>query len=153
MIKAELLESVGKFESYDWKKKSVDPVELLTSLNGDNVKFKFQYGNTDAEQAIFCDKNINCQTLYGLDAHNDLEAMLAVISLCDEIVTVSNVTAHLAGSMGKKCSVLLSEKTDWRWQIKGDFSCWYANTQLYRKTKFKTWDNMFKQLKLDMEIA
>ena len=92
-----------KFESYDWKKETVDPVELLTSLNGDNVKFlNLQYGNTDAEQAIFCDKNINCQTLlYGLDAHNDLEAMLAVISLCDEIVTVSNVTAHLAGSMGK----------------------------------------------------
>jgi len=135
------------------KKKSVDPIELLTSLNGDNVKFvNLQYGNTDAEQAVFRDKNINFQTLYGLDAHNDLEAMLAVISLCDEIVTVSNVTAHLAGSIGKKSSVLLSEKTDWRWQIKGYSSCWYANTQLYRKSKFETWDNMFKQLKLDMEI-
>ena len=39
--------------------------------------------------------------LDGLDLFNDLDGVLAAIAACDLVVTTSNVTAHLAGALGK----------------------------------------------------
>jgi ADP-heptose:LPS heptosyltransferase len=38
----------------------------------------------------------------GLDLFNDLDGVLAAIAACDLVVTTSNVTAHLAGALGRE---------------------------------------------------
>ena len=128
--------------------KSTDLGDFLRVFNQEPFSLvNLQYGDVTSDVAIFEGQNINFQLLPDLDKTNDFEGLLAVISACDEIVTVSNVTAHLAGSIGKRCHVLLSEKTDWRWHADLEYAYWYKNCLLYRKTKYGSWRHMFSAVK------
>jgi len=60
-----------------------------------------QYGDTAAERAQFAAAGGRLERLDGLDLFNDLEGVLALIEACDLAITTSNVTAHLAGALGK----------------------------------------------------
>ncbi len=60
-----------------------------------------QYGDVDEERRAFAAAHPGrLVRLEDLDTFNDLEGMLAALAACERVVTVSNVTAHLAGALG-----------------------------------------------------
>ena len=61
-----------------------------------------QYGDTAEERATFAAAGGRLRRLDELDLFNDLDGVLAAIAACDLVVTTSNVTAHLAGALGKR---------------------------------------------------
>jgi hypothetical protein len=61
-----------------------------------------QYGDTAAQRAAFIRDGGSLERLDELDLYQDIDGVLAAISACDVVVTASNVTAHLAGSLGKR---------------------------------------------------
>jgi len=55
-----------------------------------------------------------------------------LIEACDEVVSIGNATAHLAGALGKKTTVLLPEAPSWRWLAQGTTTPWYCSLTLRR---------------------
>lgn len=79
--------------------------------------------------------------------NNNLEAMLAVLSLVDEYITVSNTNLHLREGLAKRSKVFVNYPLqDWRWQCKENRSIWYPNSQAFRQQKDNTWGEAFEQL-------
>jgi len=46
----------------------------------------------------------------GIDLRNDIEGVYALISVLDKVVTVPTSVMHFAGSIGKRCEVILTER-------------------------------------------
>jgi tetratricopeptide (TPR) repeat protein len=66
-----------------------------------------QYGDVDAERSAFeaTYPGVLMQ-IPGLDRMNDLEGVLAALAASDHVVTTSNLTAHLAGALGKETTLV-----------------------------------------------
>jgi len=77
----------------------------------------------------------------GLDIYNDIEGLTSLIDLCDVVVTCSNVTAHLAGAIGKRCAVLLpfGRGKIWYWHEGDKTSMWYPSLRLFRQDRDLDW--------------
>jgi hypothetical protein len=67
--------------------------------------------------------------------------LVSLISHCDLVVTTSNITAHLTGSIGKKGMVLLplSKGKIWYWHTGVGQSFWYPSLQLASQIQMNDW--------------
>lgn len=80
----------------------------------------------------------------GLD---DLAATANVLAGLDGLVTVDTALAHLAGSLGVPCWLLLSAcHTDWRWGWQGEASPWYPAVRLCRQSQPGDWAELIARL-------
>jgi hypothetical protein len=64
----------------------------------------------------------------------------AALTQLDLVVTVDTSHAHLAGSLGVPCWVLLNHTPDWRWGSEGSTTPWYPTLRLFRQTQTGRWD-------------
>ena len=106
--------------------------DLVKSLQAPGVRFvNLQYGDVAAEiEALERDQGIEVLQCPGLDTTDDLDGLAALIEACDEVVSIGNATAHLAGALGKKTTVLLPKAPSWRWLAEGQRSLWYKSAQI-----------------------
>jgi Flp pilus assembly protein TadD len=74
-------------------------------------------------------------------ALQDFSDTAAVIANLDLVISVDTAVAHLAGSLGKPCWVLLPDyRTDWRWLTVRTDSPWYPNSmRLFRQSSEGNW--------------
>ena len=72
---------------------------------------------------------------------SDFADSAAIVENMDLIICVDTAIAHLAGSLGKECWVLLPDyKTDWRWLTKRTDSPWYPGVmRLFRQNHSGNW--------------
>lgn len=105
-------------------------------------------------------------TLGTLHALNPNEAGLGWASDCDYsgwdatirdlgkmhlVITVDTSIAHLCGSLGMPCWVLMPTKgTDWRWgnSAMGYDNIWYKSVRVFRNPG--NWDDVFSEVKLEL---
>ena len=66
-------------------------------------------------------------------------ATASLIQRLDCVVTVDTAVAHLAGTLGVPCYVLMAKIVDWRWGLEGETTEWYKSLRLYRQTKLGDW--------------
>jgi len=78
------------------------------------------------------------------DQIKDFSDTAAIISQLDLVICVDTAVAHLAGSLGKRCWVLLPKHdTDWRWLLNRNDSPWYPKVmRLFRQTTYNNWDEV-----------
>ncbi len=123
--------------------KSLNLIELAPLLLIENIEFvSLQYGSTKDEiEYIKKSIGINIHTIDELDIYNDIDGLLSLISDCDFVITTSNITAHLTGSLGKKGMVLLpfSKGKIWYWHSGEGQSTWYPSLQLASQTQMNDW--------------
>ena len=118
---------------------SFAPLLGLTGIHFVNL----QYGDVKDEiQHVKSTLSVDVHQVPGVDAFNDIESLLALIDACDVIVTTSNVTAHLAGSIGKRAAVLVphSKGKIWYWHVNDEYSFWYPSLKLFYQDNALTWD-------------
>ena len=82
--------------------------------------------------------------------NDDLGEMLALLSLLDDYVAVSNTNVHLRHSLGLPSRVLVPLPADWRWMTDGDESPWFPGTRVYRQAAAGDWQQAFAQLAADL---
>lgn len=71
-----------------------------------------------------------------IDLRNDIEGVVAILSVCRELVTVPTSVHHMAGSIGKKTSIIhptiAGEGNQIKWDVMPGPSPFYGSVTVYR---------------------
>jgi tetratricopeptide (TPR) repeat protein len=123
------------------EEKSITIDDLAPLLKTPNVTFvNLQYGDV-ADEIESAAKTLGTRIHQAaeLDVFNDIDGLLSLIDACEIILTTSNVTAHLAGSIGKKAAVLVPNGKGrlWYWHDQPQ-SIWYPSLNLFKQGN--NWD-------------
>lgn len=84
--------------------------------------------------------------------NEELESMLALLSVIDEYVGVSNTNMHLRAAVGKTARVLVPAPAEWRWMQSGRSSPWFPGFSIYRQSLQGDWKSALDALKRDLEM-
>lgn len=132
--------------------KSVPLEQLLPLLKVPNTRWvSLQYGDHYEEMfALAKEHGVMIEIAPEVDNTLDLDGLASLIDACDCVVTVSNVTGHLAGSLGKKTFLLDSNKL-WYWgNCSGRTNLWYPSVRTYRKDNaIASWEPQIEELTRD----
>ena len=116
------------------KLKSISLASLVPILKALQAKYlSLQYGDVSKEiLKVSNATGLIVEQFKEVDNTNDLESWASLMACCDLVITTSNVTAHMAGALGKPAIVLQPiGKTLWFWDHrKGDQSLWYPSVKL-----------------------
>jgi len=82
--------------------------------------------------------------------NEDLEGMLALLSLLDDYVGVSNANMHLRAGVGRTARVLVPQPAEWRWMSAGDESPWFPGFRIYRQAPDGDWRDALSRLERDL---
>lgn len=82
--------------------------------------------------------------------NEDLSGMLALLSLLDDYLGVSNTNMHLRAGLGLPARVLVCHPADYRWMATGTTSPWFPKFRLYRQEPTGDWSVALDQLKSDL---
>jgi ADP-heptose:LPS heptosyltransferase len=134
---------------YLWDDKSI----LLSDLNEifqiDGYEFvNLQYGDTREEiKDLENNYGAKLSSIDGIDLFENIDGLLSIIQTCDLIVTTSNVTAHLAGALGKTTFLLVPYATGriWYWHEEA-ISSWYPSIYLFTQSKNFEWISAIKDI-------
>lgn len=77
----------------------------------------------------------------------DVEALAAIISNLDLVITVDTLQAHVAGALGKPVWIMLSVDCDWRWMRERQDSPWYPTARLFRQKIAGDWAGVLADVK------
>jgi len=93
-----------------------------------------QYGDVDLDASNLLEHGCKLVRLPELDLREDIDGLAALIAVCDEVVTVSNVTAHVAGALNRPTTVLTPRNQSrlWYWGIDGLFGPWHPSCKLLK---------------------
>jgi len=94
----------------------------------------------------FIASQLNRPVLNAAIYHDDLEKMLALLSIIDTYISVSNTNIHLREGLGKISDVLVCSPPEWRWENKGKTSLWFPNSRIHRQTADGDWTNAITEL-------
>jgi len=137
------------------KEKSIDLEQLEPILRNAHLEFiNLQYGEVDSEiQKVRSRFGVNVHQVEGVDTYNDIDGLLALIDACDIVVTTSNVTAHLAGSIGKRgCVIVPSSKGRiWYWHLDDANNFWYPSLKVCYQGDRYDWTDTIVQAKTWIE--
>lgn len=135
--------------------KSLSLKQLLPILKLPNIDFiDLQYGDTKEEKkSLYDEYGIEIKTIDEIDNFNDFDGLSSLINSCDFVITSSNVTAHLSGSLGKKTYLIAPYSVGkiWYWHENRNVSLWYPSINIYRQESNKSWhapiENIISDLK------
>jgi tetratricopeptide (TPR) repeat protein len=129
--------------------KSIRLTDLEPVLSNPNLTLvNLQYGDVDAEIEKFSALgNRHIRQFKGLDIYKDIDSLLSLIDACDLIVTTSNVTAHLAGAIGKKGCVIVPHAKGriWYWHLDDIVSTWYPSLRVFYQEDPYNWSGAIRQ--------
>lgn len=129
------------------------PLKKITNLFNDEKIISLQYGNVKDEiEKLNKEKNYNIIHDNELDYYDDLNNLAALISVCDCVVTCSNVTAHIAGRLGIKTFLILPKYFGniWYWNESNNQSKWYPSVKIYKQKQDMNWDDPIKEIKKEL---
>ncbi len=88
--------------------------------------------------------------VHDLSAVNeDLEDLLALMTVLDGYVGVSSTSVHLRAAAGRNAHVLVPFPPEWRWMAAGD-SPWFTDMRVYRQAAGGSWDEALARLADDL---
>lgn len=127
------------------------PLYEFTELIDDRYVVSLQYGNVQDEISEINSKQ-KCNIMHDqdLDYYDDLNGLAALVSICDVVITCSNVTAHIAGRLGVKAYLITPKYFGniWYWNADDEgFSKWYPSVQIFRQTTDGAWSEEIKKIK------
>jgi tetratricopeptide (TPR) repeat protein len=100
-----------------------------------------QYGDTREFREAARRAGREITHLDGLDLYRDIEGLAALCAACDLVITASNVTAHIAGALGKPVWLLARRGPGriWYWLAGSNESQWYPSMRIYSQEKLNDW--------------
>ena len=110
---------------------------------GNNTFINLQFGDVSSDLMQINGKSSNeIHHIPGINYSENIESYSSIIKNCDLIISIDNMTAHLAARLGKPVWVLLSSNCDYKWLEKKESSIWYKNVLLLRQTEKNDWSKI-----------
>ena len=112
-------------------------------------EIKNEVGQTALEkEKLFKDANIKIEDYEDIDKQEDIDSLTALVSNCDIIVTSSNVTAHIAGALGKKTFLFVPFQRGklWYWHDEKGTSIWYPSIKIFTAESSNGWGKLFEKI-------
>lgn len=126
------------------------PLEKMMPLFEGHQVISLQYGDVQGEIENMNQKN-SSQIYFDkeIDYYNDINSLASLVSICDFIITCSNVTAHIAGRLGIKTFLLVPKYFGniWYWVTEKNQSKWYPSISIIRQKEDGDWDDVINQVK------
>ena len=105
----------------------------------------------DAGEKEAFHEGLGRRTLDLSKVNEDLEDALALLSLLDEYVCVSNTNVHLTATLPSKTArVLVGMPSEWRWGLRQAASPWFPDFPVYRQSDDRSWDEALRKLARDL---
>ena len=130
------------------KHKSVELEKLVGLWDIPNAKIvNLQYGKPDYDIEPFETKTGKIIHQTTVSNFFDLEGVVAIMSMCNAVVSVSNANVHLAGALGVPTFVLDANKL-WYWNHKeGRTSLFYPTVNLFPRDNMNApWDKQINEI-------
>jgi tetratricopeptide (TPR) repeat protein len=135
--------------------KSITLEDLLPVFKIPGCVFvNLQYGDVNKEVSAACSEGVKFSEAVSIDLTNDIDGVASLVEACDEIVSISNSTVHLAGALNKPVMLMLPYRTGklWYWsEAKGEGSLWYPSIKTFHQSAQGDWagtiDNIVNCLK------
>ena len=134
--------------------KSTGLADWMGILQAPGIRFvDLQYGDTASERGLLGQRGgATFEHLPDLDLFNDLEGLAALCAACDLVITVSNVTAHVAGALGRPVWQLLP-KGNGRlgyWFTDRSDSPWYPSMRIFTQQAPGNWGQVFEEVEKEL---
>jgi Tfp pilus assembly protein PilF len=129
--------------------KEVPPAALGEALRGWRGTLVSVQRQPRAEEvaAVAAAAGAPVHDLSGLN--EDLHEILALLSVAEEYVCVSNTNVHLLAGIGRTARVLVPYPPEWRWMREGA-SPWFPGFSVYREPRTRSWAEPLKRLRGDL---
>ena len=128
--------------------RSIELSNLAPLLALPGITFvNLQYGDVAADvKAARAQSKADLRIIEDVDVFGDIDGVLALIDLCDVVVTIDNLTAHLAGAIGKHAAVLVPTGGGQHWYWGGESrSLWYPSLQLLYQQAIGDWAHPIRE--------
>jgi len=157
-IKGQLSHEPGKkLVGISWKTKSllrnsstrnINLADLARALDNSKTQLVcLQYGDVSDEiSAVKRDFGIDVIQFDKVDNKYDIDGLASLILACDQIVSTTNVTVHLAGALGVKVTALLPFAPRWIWGD-GSESFLYESVIPIKQKYHHNWNNVLASLR------
>ncbi|MBF0359356.1 MAG: tetratricopeptide repeat protein, partial [Magnetococcales bacterium] len=135
-------------KSITYGQKSIKLQELLPLLSTPGMVFvDLQYGDTSKERReLFESTGIEIIHDEAINQMRDLDSFAAQVAAMDMVVSISNTTAHMAGSLGVPTLLMLGRVPLWYWMMDCQDSPWYSSLHLFRQKKPGEWEEVVEQV-------
>ncbi len=151
-------ESGAKIVGISWQSKNEEFGALKSNelkdwaltLKLPNVRFvDLQYGDTAEERRLVeTQLGVKIEHVPDLDLFNDLDGLAALAAACDTVITVSNVTAHVAGALGRPVWLLAPKARGkiWYWFSNRTDSPWYPSMRIFNQKTAGNWREVLDEV-------
>jgi hypothetical protein len=138
-------ETIGKY-------KNLDLINLKEILGLQGITFvNLQYNPPLEELKLLeAEHKVRIKNFSEVDLFNDVDSLCSIVDACDFVVTISNVTAHIAGALGKKVFLMVpySKGRLWYWHDSLKQSLWYPSVQIFTQTETGDWSVPINEIKV-----
>jgi tetratricopeptide (TPR) repeat protein len=125
------------------RKRSISLEALAPLFAQAGIRFiSLQYGDFNDLEAQVQAFNAPILIDRSVDQFINLDRFAAQIAAMDQVITIDNSTAHLAGALGVPVWLLLPFAADWRWQQARTDTPWYPTMRLFRQPKPGDWQSV-----------
>ena len=127
------------------------PIFKLNGIHFLDLQYEFKYnlGQSALEKdKLFKESHIKIHDYEDIDKFSDIDGLTALVSSCDIVVTCSNVTAHIAGALGKKTFLFVPFQRGklWYWSEEQDVSIWYPSVTIFKAESNDGWGKIFEKI-------
>ena len=127
--------------------RSIDLAQLAPLFAQAGIRWiSLQYGDFDALERESAAAHAPLLIDRSVDQFANIDLFAAQIAAMDQIITIDNSTAHLAGALGLPVWLLLPFAADWRWLEKRNASPWYPTMRLFRQPKLDDWASVVESV-------
>lgn len=130
--------------------KSVPLERWKPILSNTDVRFvNLQYGDWHKELKLLEERDgLSVLSDPAVNPLGDLDLFAAQIAAMDQVVTISNATAHLAGALGVPVWNMVPTGPGrlWYWFLEGSSCPWYSSMRLFRHAYNEGWDNVLDEV-------
>ncbi|MBV2352631.1 tetratricopeptide repeat protein [Synechococcus sp. HK05] len=135
-------------QKYYNRKKCIPLSQIASHIAEVDADFvSLQYGDCAMDiAAAFKICNVSITEIASLNTMNDIDGLASLISACDAVITISNITAHLAGALGVETHLLVPASPHFYWGLGKSSTVWYQSVTIYRQTSDGDWSMALQEL-------
>ncbi len=105
-----------------------------------------QYGDFDALERQAAQAHAPIFIDRAVDQIMNIDLFAAQVAAMDQVLTIDNSTAHLAGGLGIPVWLMLPFASDWRWLTNRQDSPWYPGMRIFRQPAAGDWHAVLERV-------